>query len=68
MYLFNAIHFTPNILSGQIKIFIGRHREMGVVHALLLVRNNLGRTLKQLELMMHWPNRGRNLYGKPNQR
>lgn len=68
MYLFNAVHFTPNILSGQIEIFIGSHREMEVVRVLLLVRNSLGRTVKQLELMMHWPHSGRNLYRKPNQR
>lgn len=32
----------------------------GLVQVLLLARNSLGRKLKQLELMMYWPNIERN--------
>ena len=49
----------------KLNFFIGSHREIGVVHVLLLARNRLGRKLRQLKLMMHWPNIGGNLFSKP---
>lgn len=50
----------------KLNFFIGSHREIGVVHVLLLARNRLGRKLRQLELMMHWPNTGGTSFSKPN--
>ena len=49
----------------KLNFFIESHREIGVLCVLLLARNRLGRKLRQLELLMHWPNTGGNLYNKP---
>lgn len=71
MMQFEFVLFLIQLPSHQIffmdklKFFSLEVRESGVVHVLLLSRNRLGRTLKQLSLMMHWPNTGRNLYNKP---
>ncbi|KAI4586755.1 hypothetical protein MJG53_004542 [Ovis ammon polii x Ovis aries] len=52
-------------IMDKLNFFIGSHREIGVLRVLLLAGDRLGRKLRQLELLMHWPNTGGNLYNKP---